>query len=103
MFKEYDNGIYVGEFQNEKRHGRGKYTWRDGRSYDGEWKNDNLHGEGVFTFADGGKYDGKIEDNHEVGGWRHYPDGTKEWWSRDAQGNLVVSGRPPEEMAEIPY
>ena len=41
-------------------HGRGVFTWPDGRKYEGEYVNDKKHGEGVFTWPDGRKY---------VGGW----------------------------------
>jgi hypothetical protein len=34
-------------------HGRGIYTWRDGRRYEGSYLNDRKHGYGVYTWADG--------------------------------------------------
>ena len=42
-------------------HGRGKYTWPDGRVYEGDYLNDQRHGNGVFTWPDGRTYSGQWE------------------------------------------
>ena len=39
-------------------HGKGTYSWPDGRSYVGEYVNDLKEGNGVYTWIDGRKYDG---------------------------------------------
>ena len=44
---------YDGEWKDGKKHGRGVFTWADGRKYDGEWK--DARSDGVFTWADGRK------------------------------------------------
>lgn len=31
-------------------HGKGVFTWKDGRKYEGEYKDDQKHGYGVFTW-----------------------------------------------------
>jgi hypothetical protein len=31
-------------------HGKGVYTWADGRTYKGEWKNNKMDGQGEFTW-----------------------------------------------------
>lgn len=31
-------------------HGKGVYTWKDGRKYEGEYINDKKHGNGVYTW-----------------------------------------------------
>lgn len=77
------DGVYEGEVQNNKKNGKGKFTWKDGATYNGEWKNDNINGEGtltinadetytgnfvngkksgkgVYTFANGDKYEGSF-------------------------------------------
>ena len=43
-------------------HGKGVYTWKDGRKYEGEYKNDKKDGHGVYCWADGKKYDGNWTD-----------------------------------------
>ena len=44
---------YVGEFQNGKQHGQGKFTWPDGEFYEGQWKNGLFHGDGIYGTPDG--------------------------------------------------
>ena len=39
-------------------HGRGLFTWADGRTYDGEYYDDKKQGYGVFTWPDGRRYEG---------------------------------------------
>lgn len=34
-------------------HGKGIYTWIDGRRYEGEYYNDKKHGFGNYIWADG--------------------------------------------------
>jgi len=34
-------------------HGKGIYTWKDGRRYEGKYQFDKKHGYGVYTWADG--------------------------------------------------
>jgi len=38
--------------------GTGTYQWSDGRRFSGDWKNNMMHGRGVFTFDDGRMYEG---------------------------------------------
>tara|TARA_B110001450_G_C17400532_1_gene391481 strand:+ start:494 stop:643 length:150 start_codon:yes stop_codon:yes gene_type:complete len=35
------------------KHGKGLYTWRNGKQYDGNWENGKQHGEGLFTTSTG--------------------------------------------------
>jgi hypothetical protein len=37
-------------------HGKGTFSWPDGRKYEGEYINDKKHGFGTFTFKDGRIY-----------------------------------------------
>ena len=48
-------------------HGKGIYTWPDGRKYEGEYKDDKKDGEGVYTWPDGKKYDGGWKDSKQHG------------------------------------
>lgn len=43
-------------------HGKGIYTWKDGRKYEGEYKLDKKDGFGTYTWADGKKYEGGWQD-----------------------------------------
>lgn len=45
---KYDNGIYEGEWKNDKKNGEGTYTWNDGKKYEGAYVDDVRSGEGVF-------------------------------------------------------
>ena len=40
-------------------HGKGVYTWKDGRKYEGEYENDRKHGFGTYTWTDGKEYEGE--------------------------------------------
>jgi len=39
--------LYVGEFRNGRRDGRGIYTWPNGDRYEGEWSAGKPSGQGV--------------------------------------------------------
>ena len=39
---------YEGEYQNDLKHGRGKYTYPNGDIYDGEWSEGKRHGKGLY-------------------------------------------------------
>ena len=47
---KYENGdSYVGEWKDNKRHGKGTYRYADGNKYVGEWKDDDFNGKGTLT------------------------------------------------------
>ena len=48
--KEFDNGdVYEGcRDVEERRNGKGKYTWADGSYYNGEWVNNKKEGIGEY-------------------------------------------------------
>jgi len=37
----------------DKKEGKGKYTWADGRHYDGMWLDGKQHGEGKYILPSG--------------------------------------------------
>ena len=39
-------------------HGKGIFTWLDGRRYEGEYIEDKKSGFGIFLWPDGRKYEG---------------------------------------------
>jgi predicted Ser/Thr protein kinase len=85
----FANGnVYVGEMLNDKRHGRGVFTWADGEKYEGKLKfsffihsfvrsfvhsfarslrfelghfeNDMRHGQGTYHYENGERYEGEF-------------------------------------------
>jgi hypothetical protein len=44
-------GRYEGEWRDDKKHGRGIFTWSDGNTYEGDWVVDKRHGRGIYTWA----------------------------------------------------
>lgn len=78
-----DGTTYVGEWENGKRHGYGKWTRPDGTHYVGEWVNDKPDGQGILTKIGGGMYSGEWKEGkrHGYGIWTR-PDGSSysgEW------------------------
>eukprot|EP00040_Diaphanoeca_grandis_P002509 m.21967 g.21967 ORF g.21967 m.21967 type:complete len:279 (-) comp13630_c0_seq1:210-1046(-) len=51
-YKNIEQGIYVGDFQNGVRHGKGVQTLPGGK-YDGDWDDDAMHGRGTMTVSSG--------------------------------------------------
>jgi competence protein ComEC len=62
-----DGSKYEGEWQDNKRHGRGIWTRPDGMRYEGEWENDKPSGQGTLTAPDGRKRVGEWKDGKFVG------------------------------------
>ena len=44
----YENGTYEGMWENDKKHGKGKYTFKNGDIYIGEFKYNEISGKGIF-------------------------------------------------------
>ena len=49
-----DGKHYVGEYENDKKHGEGQFTWETGRQYVGGWSQGKQHGKG-YLIEDGNK------------------------------------------------
>lgn len=65
--KQFDKGVYEGEFVNGERSGQGKYTWDNGNIFEGEYKNDKRNGKGVIIWKVGDKYEGDFVDSFRTG------------------------------------
>ena len=55
--------IYDGFWKEGLYHGHGKYSWDNGNFYEGEWQNGNMHGNGIFNYRDGDLYEGDFEND----------------------------------------
>jgi len=79
---------YVGEYNMDKKHGRGKMTYADGSYYDGQWRNDKMHGKGTFVTADNEVYVGDYVEGVKHGrGHTTFPDGS--FYAGDYQQGTV--------------
>ena len=54
--------MYVGEYKNGNRHGKGTYTHANGDKYVGDYNNDKRTGQGTYTYPSGDKYVGEYKD-----------------------------------------
>ena len=60
------NGIYIGEFVNDVKNGKGIFKWQDGTQYEGEFLNGKQHGNGIITDKNGRKKDEKFHNGNRV-------------------------------------
>lgn len=75
---EYENGLYEGYVVANKRHGKGRYTWKDGNWYEGDWEDDLKHGTGKFVWTTGDSYEGEYnKDKRDGVGIKIYTNGDK--------------------------
>lgn len=70
---------YEGEFQNDKKHGRGKTVNVNGGVYDGEYSDGKRNGKGTLTLATGEVFSGTFENDRRADGHGTcvYTDGTR--------------------------
>ena len=61
--KEYPDGVYEGDFRNDKREGQGRFTRNDGTVIQGEFYNDTPHGQGTMVNSkDGLVFEGTFKN-----------------------------------------
>jgi hypothetical protein len=91
---------YVGDWENNKKHGFGTQTWTTGDKYEGEWKAGKMFGKGTYWVKDKKlrkEYTGDWRNNRRHGlGIFYYSNGDKyegEWYqgTRHGRGKLVYS------------
>jgi hypothetical protein len=61
------NDVYSGEFKDNCITGYGLYNWANGDSFKGTFLNGKMHGKGTYTWPDGGEYVGEYYDNLKEG------------------------------------
>jgi outer membrane biosynthesis protein TonB len=81
---KYPTGnVYEGYVDaNNKRDGKGKYTYKSGNVYDGDWKNDKMAGSGTYKSAEGWTYIGEFRNDVFHGTGKYY----------DKKGKLLQEG-----------
>ena len=53
--------MYVGQYRNGFRHGKGIYVFKNGARYNGDWRDGQKYGQGIFWYPDGTRYEGMEE------------------------------------------
>jgi hypothetical protein len=67
-FRCAKNGaVYTGEYEGNRFHGIGEYTWANGDVYRGQFNDGKSEGDGVFTWANGDVYRGQFKDDTSEG------------------------------------
>ena len=73
-----DGKKYVGDFKEGTNEGKGTFYWPDGDKYVGDFKKGKSDGKGTYTWSDGKKYVGDFKENLRSGkGTMTWPDGKK--------------------------
>ena len=66
--KSYQDGSrYEGELINEKRNGKGIYRYANNDCFVGDWKDDRFHGRGYYIFLNGERYEGDLTEGLKQG------------------------------------
>ncbi|CAF1010156.1 unnamed protein product [Didymodactylos carnosus] len=77
IYRNYNNGVYTGEWRHGIAHGKGKIEDSDGNWYDGEWLDDKRNGFGTAHASGEYIYEGSwVNDNaHGFGTMTYLPRG----------------------------
>ena len=62
-----NEGIYIGQWKNGKRDGKGIMTWPDKSSFEGNFKEDEVSGFGKIVHSNGDIYEGEWDKNKANG------------------------------------
>jgi hypothetical protein len=86
IFLTVKGNKYVGDFVNNKLHGKGKLTTKH-IQYSGEFKNNKMDGKGKMIFNNGHQYEGEFRDN-EING-----KGKFTWQNGDVYEGMMLRGK----------
>ena len=99
IYRWIDGSIYEGEYQDDLRHGKGRFLWANGESYEGDYLKDERTGKGVYNWPDGSFYEGDFlaGKRHGLGTYKS-ADGTiyeGEWFDdlQHGHGTLIKPDR----------
>jgi hypothetical protein len=105
VMKYPDGAVYDGEWKDGQQHGEGKYTWSNGHIYVGEFRNGNLNGRGVYTYTDGAVYDGEWKDGRMHGKGKHtWSNGDMyvgEWENDRRNGDVTLTMANGESFKQV--
>lgn len=59
--RKYPDAIYMGQFSNGKRNGKGVMRYKNGRQYEGDWESDVRNGKGFERYPNGNSYFGNFQ------------------------------------------
>ena len=65
-FSWADGKIYIGDYKDDKKEGFGIFRWPDGRQYEGQWKDGKQNGSGKLKDSDGKEYPGEWLDGKKI-------------------------------------
>jgi len=75
-FNAVNCNTYEGSYENDKKNGLGNFTWESGNVYKGNYKEDERHGYGEMYWVDGSCYKGEWQKGIQHGvGRMELPDG----------------------------
>ena len=90
--EKYMGKIYIGEWKNDLRNGKGVETWNDGERFVGNFKNDKREGYGIYYYSNGDIYEGNYKNGKTEGfGVEYYSNGDK-YEGRFKNGNKEGQG-----------
>ena len=68
---QWSGDMYVGKFKNALLHGQGTYTYSNGDKYEGEYKDDKRNGQGVYTYSNRDRFEGEYKDGKRNGSGKY--------------------------------
>lgn len=66
LFSWPDGRKYNGEYRDDLKEGYGEFEWADGRKFEGGWKSGKQYGEGVYIDEGGRRKRGVWQEGNKV-------------------------------------